>query len=172
MNNQSDRKLPERVRDKKPGAVPAKQTEWQAGVCVCVCSVLKFYTSISPALTILPTSNLSPDILIKLCVIVSVLYGNRETVYICDECVLRSEVSKVVGNKGRCVSLLFGVVGYLISLPLSLSKTVSPNINWQLTTRAPQEGVAHTRCHTHEHTRLRWDNEVLLSFEYLIFADD
>lgn len=98
-------------------------------MCVCVCSVLKFYTSISPALTILPTSNLSPDILIKLCVIVSVLYGNRETVYICDECVLRSEVSKVVGNKGRCVSLLFGVVGYLISLPLSLSKTVSPNIN-------------------------------------------
>lgn len=56
-------------------------------------------------------------------------HGHRETVYICDESVFMSAVLRVVGNGGRCVSLLFGVVCNLIPLPLSLSKTVSPNIN-------------------------------------------
>lgn len=80
MNNQSDHKLPERVRDKNPGAVPGKESDRL--VCVCVCSVLKFYTFYFSS-TYKPTHSQSVSghtHPIKLCVIVNVLDGSIETV--------------------------------------------------------------------------------------------
>lgn len=98
MNNQSDCKLPERVGDKKCGAVPASQPDRMTGWCEGAFSFEILYLCFSRTHYATHSQSVSGHTqLIKLCAILSVLHGHRETVYICNESVFTSEVFRVGG---------------------------------------------------------------------------
>ena len=168
-----------RVRDKDPGAAPGRQSDRLVCEKVCVHfwnSILLFLQrSLAHPLSICLRTN-SSNKTVWVCWRVM----ERRFLYtVCDECVRMTEVWRAVGNRGRCASLLFG--GSLRSdfSPVEPVWNCQPKYQLTINHQSSAGGSAthththtHTHCHTHVHTRMRRDNEVLLSFEYLISADD